>query len=66
MCKNIKFNSKQELLDYYHNIKGILDVRNNCGNEDSYHIAVCSGTGCQSLDSSLIVENLKEAVQSLK
>ena len=63
MCKNIKFNSKQELLDYYHNIKGILDVRNNCGNEDSFHIAVCSGTGCQSLDSSLIVENLKEAVK---
>ena len=62
MCKNIKFNSRQELLDYYHNIKGILDVRNSCGEQDKYHIAVCSGTGCQSLDSSQIVENLRHFV----
>ena len=62
MCQ-VKFRSKQELLDYYHNIKGILDVRNNCGEQDKYHIAVCAGTGCQSLDSIKIVEQLKHFVK---
>ena len=62
MCQ-VKFRSKQELLDYYHNIKGILDVRNNCGEQDKYHIAVCAGTGCLSLDSIKIVEQLKHFVK---
>ena len=62
MC-NIKIKSKQDLLDYYNNVKGILDVRNSCGEADKYHICVCAGTGCSALNSLDIVNNLKHFIE---
>ena len=62
MC-NLKIRSKQDLLNYYNNVKGLLDVRNACGEADKYHISVCAGSGCSALDSLKIVENLKQCVK---
>ncbi len=63
MC-NKKINSKQDLLDMYENVKGLLDVRDNkCGDADRYHISVCAGTGCSALDSHKIVEQLQYYVK---
>ena len=53
MC-NIKIRSKQDLLNYYENVKGLLD---------KYHVSVCAGTGCTSSNSLKIVENLKHFVK---
>ncbi|MCI5745840.1 MAG: NADH-quinone oxidoreductase subunit NuoF [Erysipelotrichaceae bacterium] len=63
MC-NIKINSKQDLLNYYENVKGLLDIRNEVRNDsDKFHISVCAGSGCSSLNSMEIVENLKKYVK---
>lgn len=63
MC-NIKIKSKQDLLNYYENVKGLLDIRNGVTKDaDKYHISVCAGTGCTSLNSLMIVENLQKYVK---
>ena len=58
MCNKIK--SKEELLNLYENVKGLLELRKiEIEEPEKYHISVCGGTGCTSSSSLKIIEALK-------
>lgn len=60
MCLR-RINSKEELSQFYNNVRGLLDVRN--GEIDTIgkkYISVCGGTGCCASDALLLCEELKK------
>ena len=58
MCNKIK--SKEELLNLYENVKGLLELRKiEIEEPEKYHISVCGGTGCTASSSLKIIEALK-------
>ena len=57
MCK--KINSKEELLEVYENLKGLLDIKNGKADVSKRMvISICGGTGCHASQSEKLKEEL--------
>lgn len=62
-----RINTFDELVESQKKFKSILSLRNNSCEKSKFvkELLVCGGTGCNSSDSNLIVENLNKAIKSL-
>ena len=64
-----KIKSYKELVDLNTKLKPLLNLRDHTEKEHSdfeyRELLVCGGTGCQSADSQLIIENLRKAIENV-